>query len=135
MQGLNMTYRSFPFGLFLSAGYKKIPPYSNVRWTSATMLLIRSYVKTGKRCWKLNELFCRRPLNIWFSYSVASSSIHRHVVRIHDTFQHILETLAMNHLWETCISPHNWMEVKHELQLHYSSGKHYNITEFSRTWQ
>lgn len=31
-------YRSFPFGLFLSAGYINMPPYSNVRCTSATML-------------------------------------------------------------------------------------------------
>src|SRR2546421_3555650 len=30
--------RSFPLGLFLSAGYAKIPPYSSVRYASATML-------------------------------------------------------------------------------------------------
>ncbi|KAL7359875.1 hypothetical protein ACKS0A_10564 [Histoplasma ohiense] len=30
--------RSLPLGLFLSAGYAKTPPYSSVRYASATML-------------------------------------------------------------------------------------------------
>lgn len=29
--------RNFPFGLFLSAGYAKMPPYNNVRYASATI--------------------------------------------------------------------------------------------------
>ena len=28
--------RSLPLGFFESAGYRKMPPYSNVRWKSAT---------------------------------------------------------------------------------------------------
>ena len=32
------------------------------------------------------------------------------------TFQYILETLAMNHLLETCIFQRNWTEAKNKLQ-------------------
>ena len=41
-----LVYRSFPFGLFWSAGYKNMPPYSKVRWTSATMLWSIQRTKT-----------------------------------------------------------------------------------------